>query len=452
MTGADNSNNLKESIVSRRRILLAILGGGIGIGSAKLLFSTSDSDDKYRTPEKHTTIVHTSENISKVISEAEQGEILRLENGTHKAGQSFTMRTDGVTVVIPSEATLKAPDGIKEEERFIRVEADGITFQGNGTIDGNLKNSEGATSGLGHEHILQIGNSSEPPVSNFTLDGPTLNRAPGGDCLYITNTTDSRFLNFVANGGYRNSISVISAKNLYFNNFKAVNARGRPPESGLGFEPNAPGESLNSIKISDGIMSNNERFGTYLNNQNTTRSLGEDVIDIEYQNCVFAENNFSGSDNTRAKGVDRLQFNSCDSNNNLVSGWSFGGIQKARLDDCIAWNNGNNDRERGDYSGVYLLPDQADNSTAPVVVLNGFEAIDTQWTKTQQHPGRVDTGMLRVRDSRIGPHAASKDGYRAHGSDSEIAYSEVYVASDDAPAYSTDGGQISHITQNHRSK
>lgn len=445
MNGADNSNDLKQSLVSRRRILLAILGGGIGIGSTKLLFSTINSDDNYRTPEKHTTTVHTSENISKVISEAEQGEILRLGNGTHKAGQSFTIRTDGVTVVIPSEATLKAPDGIKEEERFIRVEADGITFQGNGTIDGNLRNSEGATSGLGHEHILQIGNSSGPPVSNFTLDGPTLNRAPGGDCLYITNTTDSRFLNFVANGGYRNSISVISAKNLYFNNFKAINARGRPPESGLGFEPNTTGESLDTIRVSHGVLANNMMFGTYLNNQNAIRSVGKDIINIEYSNCTFAENKLTGSNNTRTKGVDRLLFDACNANNNSVSGWNFGGVRTARLDNCAAWNNGENDEERGDYSGVYLLPDQADESTAPAVMLTGFEATDTQSIKTQQHPGRVDKGTLRVIESHIGPHAASQDGYRVHSSDSRIAYSQVYVDSGDAAAYSTNGGRINRL-------
>jgi len=389
------------------------------------------------------TTVDTGADVAEVIESASPGETIRLQPGTHTASGSITVATPDVTVVVPAGTVLQAPDGIVDEQRFIRVEADGVTLRGDGVIDGNLSNAE-TPSGRGHEHILQVG-SPEVAVSGFTLDGLTLHRAPGGDCLYVNKVSDSKFVNFVADGGYRNSVSIIEAERLILDNFMAINASGQPPKSGLAFEQNGPGQSLDTIKVSNGVMSGNEMFGTYINNEQTDRTRGSDVVDISYTDCTFANNGNSGSYNVKTKGLERLRFDTCVSRDNGVGGWEFGGVRGARLNNCSAWNNGNTSASPGNHSGVFLLPDQADESASPQVVLNGFEAFDTQSTKIQQHPGRVNDGTLRVIDARVGPHAAPQDGFRANGTSAAVEHAFVDVESGDAPAYSTNGGSATGL-------
>lgn len=409
----------------------------VGDGSAwNRLGSVADSSNDVIT-------VDTNSNVADIIESASPGDIIRLQPGTHKASRSITVATADMTVLVPAGAVLKAPDGIVDEQRFIRVEADGVTLRGDGVIDGNLENAE-TPSGNGHEHILQVGAPSIA-VSEFTLDGLTLDRAPGGDCLYVNKVTDSTFVDFVADGGYRNSISVIDAERLVFDNFMAINASGQSPQAGLAFEQNGPGQPLDTIKVSNGMMSGNVNYGTYINNENADRTLGSDVVDITYTDCTFANNGDTGSYNVKTKGVERLRFDTCVSRNNDVAGWEIGGVRGARLDNCSAWDNGNTSVEPINHAGVYLLEDQADATALPKVVLNGFEAYDTQSTKTQQHPGAVNDGTLRVIDARVGPHAAGQDGFRSNGESSTTEHALVDVESGDVPAYSTDGGNTTNL-------
>lgn len=425
----------ERSLTTRRGLLLAVIGGGATAAvSSNYLPSVLDRD---------VTHVDTSESLASKIERSPAGTTIVLRDGVHKSTDPITVSTDNLTVVIPEKATLQAPEGITQGDRFIRVEANGITFSGGGTINGNLQNVSRPT-GRGHEHILQVGNPTGPTISNFTLDGLTLTGSPGGDCLYINNVEDSDFLNFSTTDGYRNCISVINADTLQLKDFTARHARGKPPASGLGFEPNTHGESLNSIRVVNGSMRGNATFGTYINSENTKRIRGNGTIDITYENCEFAYNNSSGSFNRKAKGVDRLEFDSCHSYFNNSGGWEFGGVRTATLNNCKAWNNGNEKTASGNHAGVFLLADPVDTTAAPFVRLQNFEVYDSQVGKTQQHPGRVNDGKLRVIGSRVGPHAATRDGYYANGVGSTVIYSSVEVETNDVPAYSKNGGQTIH--------
>lgn len=134
--------------------------------------------------------------------------------------------------------------------------------------------------------------------SNVLLEGCTIIGA-GGDGVYVgagqssslPYCKDVTIRDVVADGGVRQGISVISVENMLIENVSCINTKGRPPESGIDFEPNRPEQRLAGIKVRKCTFSGNVGDGISMALQHfKSRTM---PISVEIEDCRFEGNNYS---------------------------------------------------------------------------------------------------------------------------------------------------------------
>lgn len=387
----------------------------------------------------------TGESFAQQLENASPGDVFRLSTGTHHATRSVTITTDNITLIIPNGAVLIAPSGIEEAEKFIRVEADGVSISGGGIIDGNQDQSNGLQSNPpeshGHEHIIQVGHHSIPWVSGFRMDGLTLRNSAGGDGLYFIRAEDCEISRFTIDTAYRNGITMTDIRNTTIRDFTIKNAEGVSPQAGIAVEPNSEGDVIDGVTITSGMCRNNALHGLYVNNHFTDQQQGSSEIDIEVENMTAKDNGWHGFSLHGTSGAENIHLDQCTSLQNGRSGFFVGGDGNVQIENSSALDNGQN-RDNNNLEVGIALDEDMGNATVPNLLVTGME-FDSPGG-TQKHPGvALDGSTLRVSDCRVGSHGYSKDGFRAHQHDSTVKYDTVTIESGDPIAFATDGGSVS---------
>lgn len=134
--------------------------------------------------------------------------------------------------------------------------------------------------------------------SHVLLEGCTILGA-GGDGIYVgaeesscrSYCNDVTIRDVVVDGSVRQGISVISVEDMLIENVCCIKTKGRPPESGIDFEPNRPEQRLVGIKVRNCAFSRNEGDGMTMALQHFKSHTVP--LSMEIEDCIFEENNYS---------------------------------------------------------------------------------------------------------------------------------------------------------------
>ncbi len=132
-------------------------------------------------------------------------------------------------------------------------------------------------------HCLQLRGASDINVFGLTL------RDSGGDGIYLgigsggTTNLNVHIKDVICDNNYRQGISVITAENLLIEDTVLRNTSGTPPQAGIDFEPNHPGERLVNVVMRNCLTENNNASGYmwYLRPLNAD----SEPISIRLENC-----------------------------------------------------------------------------------------------------------------------------------------------------------------------
>ena len=131
-------------------------------------------------------------------------------------------------------------------------------------------------------HCLNLSGCTNLQVIGLTL------RESGGDGIYLGAGAAGACRDIVirgvtSDGNYRQGISVISAENLLIEDCVLSNTRGTPPEAGIDFEPNNPGDRLVNIVMRNCLSTGNATSGYVV--AFPTLNAESEPISLRFENC-----------------------------------------------------------------------------------------------------------------------------------------------------------------------
>ncbi|HUS80901.1 MAG TPA: right-handed parallel beta-helix repeat-containing protein, partial [Armatimonadota bacterium] len=129
--------------------------------------------------------------------------------------------------------------------------------------------------------------------TNINIFGLTLTES-GGDGIYLGSATagvtnlNIHIKDVVCEANYRQGISVITAENLLIENTVMSNTAGTPPQAGIDFEPNNPGERVVNAVMRDCVSEGNVGCGyvAYLRPMDAT----SEPVSLKLENCRASNN------------------------------------------------------------------------------------------------------------------------------------------------------------------
>ena len=143
-------------------------------------------------------------------------------------------------------------------------------------------------------------------ILGLTIDGS------GGDGIYLGSRKRERpacrdivIRDVVAKRNVRQGISVISAENLLIENCRLIDTAGRPPESGIDFEPNQPHQRLVNVVMRNCEMTGNRGDGITISLQHFFRRTVP--ISLTIENCVTRDNEYAFRCSQNSRRGDFLQ-------------------------------------------------------------------------------------------------------------------------------------------------
>ena len=207
-------------------------------------------------------------------------------------------------LIVDANVTVTATSGYGTGSRMLNVNAQNVTIIGAGATTSifHMRKAE-YTSGESR-HCLDIENAS-----NVTVSGISCNDS-GGDGAYVRASTNITIEDSIFNNNRRQGSSITGQVNhIYYLRDHFTNTNGTAPQSGIDIEPNAPGDYLLDINISDcytdanagdGLMistwlmdptsqpigvtvlrnhsTGNQRYGYFANNNDPTNAPGTILI------------------------------------------------------------------------------------------------------------------------------------------------------------------------------
>jgi len=137
-------------------------------------------------------------------------------------------------------------------------------------------------------HCLQLRGARNVEVYGLTLaesggDGIYLGTGPGG-----STNTDVLIKDVICESNYRQGISVITAENLLIEDTVMRNTAGTPPQAGIDFEPNNPGERLVNCVMRNCLSENNASYGYVL--AISPLNATSEPISMRFENCRSVNN------------------------------------------------------------------------------------------------------------------------------------------------------------------
>lgn len=149
-------------------------------------------------------------------------------------------------------------------------------------------------------HCLSILSCTNVKVHDLTLADS------GGDGIYLgvakrgVTNQNVHVKNVICDGNNRQGISVISAENLLIEDTVLKNTSGTPPQAGIDFEPNHPGEKVVNCVMRNCVAENNAggAYVLYLRPLNGTSA----PISVRIENCVSRGTNALSASITTSNG------------------------------------------------------------------------------------------------------------------------------------------------------
>lgn len=155
----------------------------------------------------------------------------------------------------------------------------------------------------------------------------------GGDGIYLGTAKDSipntdiHIKDVICDRNYRQGISVINAENLLIENTVMQYTGGTPPEAGIDFEPNRPGERLVNCVMRNCTTRGNRTNGfvLYLRPMDATSR----PISVRLESCTSVEDGAGGfafitGNRGDAAVTGTMVFNSCVARRSASAGFSIG--------------------------------------------------------------------------------------------------------------------------------
>jgi len=377
------------------------------------------------------TFVSPADDLVSAVSGASSGEMIFLLPGEHTPESPLTLPR-ATRLHVSAGATLLAPT-LEAEQRFVRIRNDNCALTGRGVIDGN-RNGDQPLDSRGQEHIVDVRSDGDDVIRDCLLEGPHLRQAPGGDCLYINGARNMVARNFVAEGGYRNGVSIIDASAVTLKRFVVRDAAGTPPESGIVVEPNGDTHSIRGLEIGGFESTANGRNGLVIN---TERLSPQATTTINIRDGRCTDNGWDGVRLTRAVRGTRILFHDCLAHENGGAGFNLGAATNTYLYGTEASNNGQTRRRETEPVG-YLAGSFDGESASGLHVVNAV-ARDDQSQPTQTTPMLVRGGAnVTVSGMRIGAHS---DDARIRLEDGQLRPDGVFSTESNNPIRAV-GGRV----------
>jgi len=185
--------------------------------------------------------------------------VVELPSGEYRIGVSGLEIPSNRTIIMQENTILKAlPHNQGQYNLFAITTKKNVKIVG-GVIDGNRQENESASGESGHG--LGIRSSK-----NVEIYGTKIINC-WGDGIYIGATgevricEDLRFDNIICDNNRRQGVSLITGKNITFNNPILKNTNGTAPQSGFCIEPNDNLGLLENIKVNEIYTENNAGSG-----------------------------------------------------------------------------------------------------------------------------------------------------------------------------------------------
>jgi hypothetical protein len=353
-------------------------------------------DKVFRSTTEYVAAGTDGRSLGDVAANADSGTRVVAKAGVHTLNGPLEMAPH-VTLHVPRGTTIEAPI-LGENERAINVGTGG-GIVGHGVIDGRQSEQTTQTES---EHLVAI-----EGVSNVSLRGVTLQNAPGGDCLYITNAENVLCEGFVADGGYRNSISITGDRSITVCDFIAKNAGGTPPQSGVDIEPNSD-NVLEGVYVYDFRSYGNVRSGMQIH---TTAPQPDAPVRVFVGNMVCEDNRYGVELDWLQNGRPGVVMRDCWAIGNQLNGFDFGAASRVAAVRPRAYNNGQDTDTSAGVGSRAGITASVTQYGGPSVWIIDAQCGDWQGTPTQKKGVNItaETGSVVLDGYRGGTHVDPSD-------------------------------------------
>jgi hypothetical protein len=187
-------------------------------------------------------------------STAANRQILEIPAGSYNINPlSFP---NNANLFVDAGVTVTANSGYADGVRMLNISSSNVTIAGAGAAVSvfHMRKSEYTSGEQRHcMHIVSAG--------NVTISGISCNDS-GGDGLYLADSTNVTVNDCIFDNNRRQGSSITGGVNhIHYLRDHFTNTSGTAPQSGLDIEPNAPGEFLLDVNITDCYTDNNAGDG-----------------------------------------------------------------------------------------------------------------------------------------------------------------------------------------------
>jgi len=175
---------------------------------------------------------------------AANGYALQIPAGNYNVSP-ISFPTNSYVIVDPN-VTVTATSGYGTSAHMLNVNAQNVTIIGAGATTSVFHMLKAQYTSGEWRHCLDIENAS-----NVTISGISCNDS-GGDGLYVRASSNVTVQDSIFNNNRRQGSSITGQVNhIYFLRDHFTNTIGTAPQSGIDIEPNAPGDYLLDVRITD---------------------------------------------------------------------------------------------------------------------------------------------------------------------------------------------------------
>ena len=244
-------------------------------------------------------------------------------------------------------------------------------------------------------------------ASKITIEGLTVEDS-GGDGIYVgareghSTSRDIVLRDLVCERNHRQGLSVITVDGLLVENCAFNNTKGAPPEAGIDFEPNGPGEMLRNCVIRNCSATGNAGNGYAF--YDTWFCSTSQPISIRFENCTATRNGFGfhyacnpDKDGTYPTGF--VTCKNCTFSENKLGGIRF--WQKSAkapdmtFENCRLIDNGRWNPDIPDISFKFRTADDPPTDGLVFKDLYVRQAVDKPWIERANHNTK-SPGISRI--------------------------------------------------------
>ena len=257
-------------------------------------------------------------------------------------------------------------------------------------------------------HCLSILSCTNVKVYGLTLADS------GGDGIYLgvaqrgVTNTNVHLKDVICDGNNRQGISVISAENLLIEDTVLKNTSGTPPQAGIDFEPNHPGEKVVNCVMRNCVAENNDggAYVLYLRPLDGTSA----PISVRIEDCVSRGTNAISASVTTSNGGPKgppqglIEFVNCRFEDTGTAGISMRDLPvdacRVRFENCTLADTGDEPKRATPIMFAARAGSTQDVGGVEFVDCTLVEPVDRPLMAFQDYAGELKvldvTGTLKV--------------------------------------------------------